>query len=178
MRETLASTRYARALFDLAKKENCLPAIETSFEEFAKTISKHLELIAILQNPTVKGSEKISLAQKIIPQGCPELFKDFFLTLIAKKRTAILLEVQKEFHKLFERDKGILDVEMLSAAPFSTSIQEKIKKVLAGKLRSEIRLIPKVDTSLLGGFLLRFNDREIDCSFKNRIHEIEQQLFA
>jgi F0F1-type ATP synthase delta subunit len=42
----------------------------------------------------------------------------------------------------------------------------------------EIRLIPSTDPELLGGFVLRFAGKEIDCSYKNRLHEIQQKLLS
>ena len=178
MSEEIASARYARALFELAMKENKLPEAEALLTEIAKVAKKHPEVMAIIQNPTLRQSEKSSFVEKIIPADSPALLKDFFKVLIEKKRFTILGDIQKEFHRLFEKKAGILEVEVLSAVPFSTALRDKLKKMLAAKLRSEIRIIPKTDASLLGGFLLRFGGKEIDCSFKNRIHEIEQQLIT
>ena len=73
---------------------------------------------------------------------------------------------------------GRQEVEMVSAVSLTPGFMEKLRAVLTKKLRSEIRLIPSVDRSLLGGFILRFSGKEIDCSFKNRLHEIRQKLFG
>ena len=178
MSETLAGCRYARALFELAVKGKELPKIETLLSNLAKVAREHPEVMAIVQNPTLKESEKSAFIEKIIPADSPALFRDFLKVLIEKKRFPLLGEIRSEFHQLFEKNQGLLEVELLSVVAFSKILQEKLKKILEAKLRSTIRLVPKIDASLLGGFLLRFGGREIDCSFKNRIHEIEQQLIT
>ena len=67
---------------------------------------------------------------------------------------------------------------MISAVALTGGFMEKVKAVLAKKLHAEIRLLASVDRALLGGFILRFAGKEIDCSFKNRLHEIQQKLTA
>lgn len=178
MSKTLASARYARALFKLAENEKELPRIEALLADLAKTAAGHPEVISITQNPTLRESEKSAFIEKIVPADSPALFKNFLRVLLEKKRFPILNEIQSEFHRLFEKKRGVLEVELLSVVSFSKTLQEKLKKVLENKLRSSVRFVPKTDPSLLGGFLLRFDGREIDCSFKNRIEEIEQQLAA
>lgn len=189
MSESLASSRYARALFNLAIKENRLQELETSLLDFAKTVETHPEITSIVQNPTLKEEERFSFIEKILPAKSSDLIKNFLKVLLKKKRFPILGEIQAEFHRLFEKKQNILEVEVISAVPFSTKLHEKLKKMLAAKFcltpdskkpetSKEVRLIPKINAELLGGILLRFEGREIDCSFKSRIREIEQQLIA
>jgi len=178
MNETSAGNRYARALFELADKENCLPEIEALLTALAKLIKEYPEIPAIIQSPVIKETEKCSFIERAIPSGSPVLLKNFLAVLIEKKRFAILDEIHEEFHKLFEQKEGILEVEVISVVSFSKALLEKIKKIFSAKFRWEIRFIQKIDASLIGGFLLRFRGREIDCSFKTRIHEIEQQLLT
>lgn len=178
MSEEIAGIRYARALFELSEKERLLSETDTTLSSLADTAAGHPEIMAIVRSPILKESEKISLVEKIIPADSPALLKDFLRVLIEKKRFPLLARIRKEFHRLFEKRQGILEVEVVSTAPFSKDLQVRLQKMLSSKLRSEVRLIPKTDAALIGGFLLRFNGREIDCSFKNRFHEIEQQLLT
>ena len=150
----------------------------------------HPQFLRLLANPTLSDDEKYRLVRNLLPQNTPDLLDRFLKVLITKKRFPLLSDIQTLFHKSFERNQGVQEVEMLSAVPFSREFLEKLKAVLTKKLpassplaagleaRTEIRLIPKTDKSLLGGFVLRFDEKEIDCSFKARIHEIRQQLFA
>jgi F-type H+-transporting ATPase subunit delta len=178
MSDVQAGARYARAIFNLAEKERALPKIEALLAFLVKTTEGSPEVTAVIRNPVLKESEKADFIGALIPADSPALFRDFLRVLIEKKRFSILGEIQSEFHRRFAKQQGLLEVEVLSAVPFSKTLQEKLKKTLSVKLRSEIKLIPKTDASLIGGFLLRFNGREIDCSYKNRLHEIEQQLMA
>ena len=67
---------------------------------------------------------------------------------------------------------------MLVPRALTGEAQSKLLTLLNKKLASEIRLSVKTDASLIGGLVLRFDGREIDASFKNRLREIRQKLLV
>ncbi len=189
MSDIIATDRYTRALFGLAEKEGCLAEIDAGLHALAKILAAQPKVLILMANPTLTNQEKYALSLKALAGGKTELLERFLHVLIDKKRFAILPEIQKIFHEVFEKKQGVQEVEMFSAVPLSSGFLEKLKAVLTKKLRAsplavgpgartEIRLIPKTDRGLLGGFILRFDGKEIDCSFRNRLHEIQQKLFS
>lgn len=192
MSDAIASGRYTRALFELAEQEGRLAEIDAALHTLAKILAAQPKVLLLMENPTLTDREKYGLASGALAGGKPGLWERFLRVLIDKKRFALLPEIQKIFHARFEKKQGIREVELFSAVPFSDETREKFKKTLTQKLRSDppsdtegrirppakIRLISQTDPSLLGGFLLRFDGKEIDCSFRNRLYEIRQKLFS
>lgn len=192
MSDVIATGRYTRALFEMAEQEKVLAWMDTALASLAKVLKQEPKVLKLMANPTLTTSEKYALAVQALPGGGTGLLERFLRVLIDKKRFSLLPEIQKVFHAAFEKKTGHQEVEMISAVTFSASFTEKLKAVLLKKLRSDppsdpegrvrppakIHLIPSVDRALLGGFILRFSGKEIDCSFKNRLHEIQQKLTA
>ncbi|MFH0984726.1 MAG: ATP synthase F1 subunit delta [Candidatus Omnitrophota bacterium] len=178
MKSDIAAGRYTRALFQLAEKEKHLAEIDSGLDALVKVLATQPKILRLMENPVLTNAEKYCLALAALAGDKTGLFARFLRLLIEKKRFALLPEIQKDFHERFEKKQGIQEVEMLSAVPFSTKALEKFKATLTKKLNSKIRLIPRTDRGLLGGFVLRFAGKEIDCSFKNRLHEIRQKLFS
>lgn len=178
MNSSVAGIRYARALFDLAQKAEQLDDIDPWLTRLADGIQRSPKARAFMSNPVIPENEKIQFIEKLLAKEAPPLLRDFSKILVEKKRFSILAEVQKIFHVLYERMRGVLEVEMLSAVPFSPKIQEQLQKVLSQKFRAKIHLIPKIEPALIGGFILRFDGKEIDCSLKNRFYEMKQKLFS
>jgi F-type H+-transporting ATPase subunit delta len=176
MNDVTAAGRYTRALFELAEKENRIPEIDAALHALARTLETEPKILRLIENPTLTTAQKYDLALQTLAGGQTGLLERFLRVLIDTKRFALLPEIQKEFHRTFEIKKGVQEVEMVSAVTLSSSFLEKLKTLLTKKLRSEIRLIPRTDRDLLGGFVLRFAGKEIDCSFKNRLYEIRQKL--
>lgn len=178
MNNDIAAGRYARALFELAEKEGRLAEIDAALHALAKILEAQPKVLLLMANPTLTNREKYTLALGTLAGEKTGLLERFLRVLIDKKRFALLPEIQKIFHGRFEKKQGVQEVEMLSAVPFSSKVLEKFKASLAKKLNSQVRLIPKTDRNVLGGFILRFAGKEIDCSFKSRLHEIRQKIFA
>ena len=189
MSDVIAAGRYSRALFELAEKEGSLVEIDTALHALAKILTAQPKVLLLMANPTLTNEEKYTLALSALAGVKTGLLERFLKVLIDKKRFALLPQIQKIFHDVFERKQGVQEVVMVSAAPLSSGFLEKLKTVLTKKLRAsplavgpeartEIRLISKTDRNLLGGFILRFNGKEIDCSFRNRLYEIQQKLYA
>ena len=176
MSDAIAAGRYSRALFELADKEGLLAEIDAGLDTLVRILATQPKVLRLMANPTLTDQEKYTLASKALPEKNADLLKRFLRVLIDKKRFPLLPGIQKIFHGFFEKKQGLQEVEMFSAIPFSDETRGKFKAVLTKKLRCEIRLIPKTDRGLLGGFILRFNGKEIDCSFKNRLYEIQQKL--
>lgn len=178
MSDTIASGRYTRALFELAEKESSLTEVDAELHALAKILEAQPKVLLLMANPTLTNQEKYALSLRTLAGGKTKLLERFLRVLIDKKRFAILPDIQKIFHDRFEKKKGVQEVELCSAVPFSSEVREKFRGMLVRKLRSEVRLIPKTDRDILGGFILRFAGKEIDCSFKNRLYEIQQKLFS
>jgi F-type H+-transporting ATPase subunit delta len=178
MNNDIAAGRYTRALFQLAEKEKHLAEIDSGLDAIVKVLAAQPKILRLMENPSLSDAEKYSLALAALAGDKAGLFARFLRLLVEKKRFALLPEIQKDFHDRFEKKQGIQEVEMFSAVPFSATALEKFKAALTKKLNSKIRLIPRTDRGLLGGFVLRFAGQEIDCSFKNRLHEIRQKLFS
>jgi F-type H+-transporting ATPase subunit delta len=166
--------------------------VDAELHALAKVLEAQPKILLLMANPTLTDPQKYALALTTLAGGKTKLLERFLRVLIDKKRFALLPAIQKLFHNRYEIQQGVQEVEMLSAVPFSAETLGKFKSVLTKKLRSdppfetagqtrppaEIRLIPKTDRDLLGGFILRFAGKEIDCSFKNRLYEIHQKLFS
>lgn len=168
--------RYARALFELALDRGELETIDRHFIRVRELVNQHREISHLVSNSTISLAEKEDFIGKIVPSDLPVTLLNFLKVLIKKKRFNELVFIQADFHKLAEKKQGIREVEAVTAAALSERTENKLREALKRKLRSEIRLITKVDPDLIGGFILRFDDSEINSSFRGRIEEIRQSL--
>lgn len=189
MSDVIAAGRYTRALFEIAEKNGVLREVDAALHALAQSLEAQPKIFLLIANPTLTSDEKNAVARAALSGEGTALLERFLRTLIDKKRFTLLPEIQKIFHDRYEKKQGVQEVEMISAAPLSPEFMGKLKAVLTQRLRTsplargpeartEIRLIPRTDPALLGGFVLRFDGKEIDCSFKNRLYEIQQKLFC
>ena len=116
----------------------------------------------------------------------------FFKLVLAKKRFEILPLIESTFQSLSERRRGIHRAEYIGAAAIEPATEKKLIELLERKFSAErqisasvpsaqpatVKLITKVDKNLLGGFILKFDERVVDASYQTKLREIKQQLNA
>ncbi len=176
MMDLRAVHRYSRALYELAEKQNLLDLIDDQLIDIRKLVEKHTEISNLVSNSTISSAEKEDFISKIVPGDTQPLLINFLKVLIKKKRFREFAFIQEEFHRIYEKNRRVEEVTAVSAVPLSRENAEKLEKVLEEKLKSDIRLVTKVDPAMIGGLVLQFAGNEINASFRSRLDAIEQVL--
>lgn len=178
MMDSRAAGRYARALFELAGRQNKLEKIEKNLGVLRTLVEKHPEINHLVLNSTISLREKEDFLEKIFTAETDPLLLHFLKLLVRKGRFQELETIQKVFHRLYEQARGVQEVRIITAAALSGTNEERLLQILKKKLGAEVRLIKEVDPSIIGGIILRFYEKEINASFKQRLEEISQLLVS
>ncbi|MBI3313662.1 MAG: ATP synthase F1 subunit delta [Candidatus Omnitrophica bacterium] len=173
-----AARRYAAALFNLAVERKVLEKVEKDFFRVIELLKQHPEISSLVSNFTVAQAEKEDFIDKVFPRDMERLLLYFLKVLTHKKRFTEISAIQEQFHLLFEKKAGIQEVHVITAVTLSEKNKEKLISVLEKRFKSEIRLALKTDAKILGGMILRFDGKEINGGYKNRLHEIRQKLIS
>ena len=170
---------YARALFDFSVEKNIMHQITADFQNLEIFLSESSELTEYLNNPIVSVDAKREILTKTLEsQINTETFK-FLMVLINRDRINLLSSVITNYLELVYETASIKTIEVLTAFAF-TNLQ---KNTLIQKLKEltnarEIRLIITVDSSLIGGFLIKTESKVIDFSVKNQLQGLAKHLDA
>lgn len=178
MSKDRAASRYAEAIFGLAKEAKQLEQVDRELFRVRGILGQYPEVTHLVLNSTIAFSEKEDFLEKILGSGSNRLVLDFLKVLVRKKRFHEFREIQEIFHRLFEKSQGIREVTAISRSPLSADAEAKLTKFLEKKLTAKIRLLKETNPAIVGGLILRFDGMEIDASYKNRLSEIRQKLKA
>ncbi|PIT94715.1 ATP synthase F1 subunit delta [Candidatus Falkowbacteria bacterium CG10_big_fil_rev_8_21_14_0_10_39_9] len=81
------------------------------------------------------------------------------------------------FSKLWDKSQGELAVEFTGARAISTDVRSELEKYLQTRTGAKkIVLTEKVDTTILGGFVLRYEDRVLDASLKQNLVDLKNSM--
>jgi F-type H+-transporting ATPase subunit delta len=173
MKLSRAASRYAKAILSLAIDENKAAAVNEDMKSILVTVSKNKELRDFLSSPVVKADQKRAVLHNIF-KDANDVTKKTFDLLVANKRTEIVLDVATSFIVLFEELNKREIATVTTAVEITADLEKKVlakAKELAGK---EVTLEKVIDPSILGGFVLRVGDREINASVQNKIGELKR----
>lgn len=175
MKGTKAASRYAKALLELAIENNKADQVAADMKYLLETSDQSKEFSAFLNSPIVRTDKKIEIINEIFGQ-----FEDIttkFVNLVTKNRREMLLpDIAFSFSAQVKEYKGIVPLTLVSAAPLSESTKAEILKKIGQKVKGELELTEKIDQDLIGGFIVRMGDTQIDASVASQFSNLKQRL--
>jgi len=100
------------------------------------------------------------------------------LVLAANKRLGLLAEIVALFEQFKAERERSVDVDVLSAFPLDTAAEQQLATVLKQKLQRDVKLTTRVDSSLIGGVVVRAGDTVIDSSVRGRLKKLAEAMTA
>jgi F-type H+-transporting ATPase subunit delta len=176
MNESKITVRYAKALFALAKEGNSLEAVKNDMVLLSECIREVPELQFVISSPVIKVSEKIRLFKEVFKAAFHELTSSFVNLLLEKRREEYLAGISRYFITLLKADQGIKSAELITPIPLDANLRDALKNYLAKRFNSRVEMHESVDEKLIGGFILRLDDQQIDASISSKLERIKSAL--
>ncbi len=170
--------RYAKSLLDLAVEKGQLEEVYIDAQRIIAVCKLNHEFDVMLKSPIIKGDKKAAVIDALSKGKITEISRLFMNLLIRKGREANLREIMVAFCEKYDIKKGINRINLTTAVPVSDEIQDiMVKKLEKETHLTNIHLKTKVDESLVGGFVLEYNNYLVDRSIKRFLKEVKV-LFA
>lgn len=176
MSELRVASRYAKSLIELAAEKGVLEQVHEDMKMFTSVVSQNRAFQLLLRNPIVKSDKKLAVINGVFKGKVQEMTLAFFNIVARKNRESILEFVATEFEKQYNVMKGIQRASVTSAAPLSPALRQQLGEKLANETGKTIQLEEIIDPSLIGGFVLRVGDRQIDSSVKHSLRKLKNNF--
>lgn len=105
------------------------------------------------------------------------VIEDFVKLLIDHNQVSQIDKIISKFEELWNKENKIIKAEIFSAKKLDDDVINLLKQYIKKQTQSEeIKLETKVRKSLIGGFVIRYQDKIVDASLKNRIRQLKSKL--
>jgi F-type H+-transporting ATPase subunit delta len=168
--------RYAKALFEIALEKKQLKLVEADLETLKKGYRESKEFSKVIDSPVISNQAKKQVFTEIYQRRLQKLIFNFVLLLIKKNREMLLAQVIEEFLDLSDQHHGILRGVLYSVVPLTDEQLEKLTAQLHAITGKKLIITQHEDESLLGGFVIKLQDRIYDTSLRNKLNKLRQNL--
>lgn len=173
----LASTTYGDALFELALEENKLDAFLNEAKDMRDILSANEDLLKLLNHPKIVREEKIQIIENIFKGNCSDEMMGFLDIVVRKGRYNELLPMLEHFIARAKKEKGIGVVYVTSAVLLTAIHKQAItEKLLSLTSYKKFEFHYEVRPEIIGGLIIRVDDRVVDSSIKTRLANMNRSL--
>ena len=175
MKNTKVASRYAKALLDLAIEQNNVDAVlgDMKFLLQANNDTRDFELL--IASPIVNSDKKISIFEKIFEQF-EKVSLEFVKLITTNRREALLPEIAESFKAQVKEHKGIVPLTLTSAVKLDDKTKEAILAKIQATVKGQLEVKEVIDEELIGGFMVRMGDTQIDASVASQLNNLKQRL--
>ncbi|MHB1653169.1 MAG: F0F1 ATP synthase subunit delta [Desulfitobacteriaceae bacterium] len=167
--------RYAQALFDIAS-ETSLDPINKELGEVTRLIEEQEEVAQVLYHPHISLTEKKALMNRLLSGQVGNVVRHFLYLLIDRRRQNLLPLIEREFSRLADEARQIVEAKVASAVALTPGQAEKLKEQLGHMTGKTVRLVSELRPELIGGVLVQMGDRVMDGTIKHALERMRQEL--
>lgn len=176
MNLSLIGNRYAKALIALANEQGKLEEVYNDMKFFETVCSENDEFRKIMANPIVRHEKKFGILKKIFENRVTNVTFSIFNVLTRKNREQLLYPIAQEFHKLYDEQKGIQKVQISTPVALTDAQKAQFSQIVSESMNKTVELTEKIDESLIGGYVLKVGDTQIDTSVKHKLSELKAAM--
>lgn len=176
MSDFRVASRYAKALFDLSLEQKKADKVYQDMVLVEKVCHENRALVTTLKNPIVRSDYKQRVLVQLFQKNVEPATLAYFKLICKKNRAQTLPDASKVFISLYNDYKGIVQSTVTTAAALSDASRKDFESIIAKSTGKKVELEVKTDPTLIGGYILRIGDRQIDDSIKTKLNDLKREL--
>lgn len=168
---------YGNALFELAMEENKLDVLYDEANVLKTSLEENPDFTKLLAHPQMSKEEKIAIVEQTFASRLSGDMTGLIVMLVEKGHSTELVRILDYFIKCVKKEKKIGVASVASAVALTDSQKAAVEKRLIETTAYEsMEISYTVDESLLGGLVIRIEDRVVDSSLKNKLEKLSKTL--
>ena len=174
---TTAARPYAKAVFELGKEGKALDKWSSSLA-FSAAVASDAQMQAALSSPKLTQAQRAEVFLAACKGDISKEAENLVRVLAENNRLVILPNIAEQFEELRAAAENVLDATIISASALTDKQSKAYAAALEKRLGKKVQLKSEVDTSLLGGAIIRAGDNVIDGSLKGRMQQLAHELLG
>lgn len=172
------ASRYASTLVDIAQEQVQLDAVHEDVLTLKGALENSRELQLLMESPIIHGTKKYKAIEAIFKGKISELSLKFLAIVCKKGREPLLAAILEAFREAYKELNGVTEVEVTTASAVDENVMEQIRTKITSLpgTRKNIEISHKIDESLVGGFVVQYDDKVYNASVVHHLETLRRQI--
>ena len=167
---------YARSLLELANERNQADEIGQEMAGIRDILTEQPSFAAYLADPGIGGTERTATLDKVFKGRVSPLVSNFLGVVNNHGRMRMLGPIAQAFVDLLDEQRGNVEVDVTVAQRLTPDQLEQVRQRVSQALGRNAVVHQYVDESIIGGLVLRVQDKLIDASVRFQLEQMRRQL--
>jgi len=175
-----AATRYARALFDVARKEGDVQQAGRDIGAFAGLVAGHEMLMRTFANPAIPAARKRAVVEQLLGRmvTVSPIVSKLVLMLAERDRLSLLPDLVTAYEARLMEDAQVVRAQLTTAVALPGDRISALQQGLAHATGRQVQLDATVDPSIIGGAVARIGSTVYDGSVTTQLQRVKERLTA
>jgi F-type H+-transporting ATPase subunit delta len=175
MNDSKISVRYSRALFQSALENKMLERVYQDMLNVAQ-ICTFPEVRELLKSPIIRPSKKTAILHEVLGKDLCSLTYSLIDLAVKNGRESFIPAIARVFRSETMKHNGITETVLTTAVKADDKVKKQVSGLVSSAFKTKVELKEIVDEDIIGGFILRIDDKYIDASIRNKLRKIEKEL--
>jgi F-type H+-transporting ATPase subunit delta len=168
--------RYAQGLLDFTNESGQTATVFSEMKEVVKLMKESADLNKFFLTPYIDSKKKVEVAGQIF-KGLSTSSQNLITLVIRHGRESQLKNIAQEFINKVEDINGVQRVTLTTATQLSKeNLEEILRTSNLVNLKNNFDLQVNVKPEILGGYILRVGDQQIDASVKSKLNKVKKDF--
>ena len=171
------AARYATAVFDLAKQDKVVKALEADIAALDAAMAESADFNALIHSPVYSRAEQATAVAAIAKKmGLSAMMANTLGLMASKRRLFVLPQLTTALRAAVAEDKGEVTAEVVSAKALTKAQSDKLAKSLKASVGKDVIIKATVDESLIGGLVVKVGSKMIDTSIRSHLNSLQNAM--
>ncbi|MEE4188128.1 MAG: F0F1 ATP synthase subunit delta [Roseobacter sp.] len=174
---TSIAARYATAIYEIAKEEKALKALEDDINTLQGALAGSEDFRALISSPIYSRDEQaVAISALAAKMGLTGTMANTLALMAQKRRLFVVPNLLATLRDIIAEDKGELTADVVSAKALTQTQVDKLAKTLKASTGKTVTLNATVDESLIGGLVVKVGSRMIDTSIRAKLNSLQNAM--
>lgn len=176
--KTAVAAVYAEAMLGLAERRGEADGLRAELDALARLARTQPAFAAFLANPLIDEDRRAASLERMLRGKASDLLVDALQVINRKGRISLLPAIAAAYNARHDALRGVIEVRVASAVPLDGGQRERLRSAVRAKTGREARLTESVEPELLGGLVVRLDDRKVDGTIATYLRTLMAALIA
>ena len=169
--------RYASAVYELAKEEKAIAALEGDIAALNDAMAQSADFNSLINSPIyTRDEQQTAITALSGKMGLSSVMTNTLALMGSKRRLFVLPALVRALKGKISEDKNEVTAEVVSAKALTKAQEDKLAATLKTRMGQDVTIDATVDETLIGGLIVKVGSKMIDTSIRSKLAGLQNAM--